>query len=176
MASTLTTTFTLSLGANLTKDRDMGGVATDALALLERIELTTGTGAGKADKLFYDERTINASSSEDLDLVGSLTDTFGDLFSPVRIKALVVKAAPRSGTANTNNVVIGGASATQWAALLGTTGTVTLRPGSILAVCAGSADATGYVCAQGATDLLKVANSSSGTAVTYQIAVVGVSA
>lgn len=172
----LTTTFTLQLGATLTKDRDLGGVATDALAMLERINFITGTGAGKADKLFYDERTLSASQAEDLDLVGNLADTFGDTFSPVRIKSLVVKAAPRSGTANTNNVVIGGASATQWAALLGTTGTVTLRPGSILAVCASEADATGYVCAAGATDLLKVANSSSGTAVTYQIAVVGVSA
>lgn len=172
----LATTFSLSLGATLTKDRDLGGVATDALALAERIELITGTGAGKADKLWYDERTLNASSSEDLDLVGSLSDTFGDLFSPVRIKALIVKAAPRSGTANTNNVVLGAASGTQWAALLGVAGTVTLRPGSIFAVCAGVADATGYVCAAGATDLLKVANSSSGTSVSYQVAVIGASA
>jgi hypothetical protein len=172
----LTTTFTVQLAATLTKARDMGGTASDALALVERINFTTGTGAGKADKLFYDERTLNASASEDLDLVGSLTDAFADSFNPVRIKALVIKAAPVSGTANTNNVVVGGASATQWAALLGTAGTITLRPGSIFAVCASEADATGYVCAAGSTDLLKIANSSSGTSVTYQIAVVGVSA
>lgn len=173
---TLSTTFQLSFVSTLAKARDMGGVATDALNLLERINFTTGTGAGKADKLFYDERPLAASATEDLDLVGSLTDAFGDSFNPVRIKAMAIKAAPVSGTTNTNNVIVGGASATQWAALLGTTGTLTLRPGTVIGFCAGEADATGYVCAAGSTDLLKFANSSGGTGVTYQVAIVGVSA
>ncbi len=172
----LTTEFNLSLVATLTKARDLSIIASDPLSVSERIRYATGTGAGQADRLFYDERTINASSSEDLDLVGSLLDGFGDTYSPVRIKGLWIKAAPVSGTLNTNNVVVGGASATQWAALLGTTGTVTLRPGSVFSVFASEADATGYVCAAGATDLLKVANSSSGTSVTYQIAIIGASA
>lgn len=168
----LTTDLNLSLVATLTKANDLSIIAQDPLAFSQRVQLTSGTAAGQADKLFYDERTITASSSEDLDLVGSLTDTFGATFSPVRIKALIVKA----DAGNTNNVVVGGASATQWAALLGTTGTVTLRPGAVLLAAAGSADATGYVCAAGSTDLLKVANSSSGSSVIYQIIVIGASA
>lgn len=174
----LSTVIDLNITATKTKARDMGVTAQDPLAFAKRIALLTGTGAGQADLAWYDERTINASSSEDLDIVGSLADAFGDTFSPARIKAIAVLAEPydSSATRNTNNVVVGGASATQWAALLGTAGTVTLRPGALFIACAGAADATGYVCAAGSTDLLKVANSSSGSSVTYQIAVIGASA
>jgi hypothetical protein len=172
----LTTVIDVNITASLTKARDLGNTPESPLDFANRISLTTGTGAGQADKLFYDERSISASSSEDLDLVGSLSDDFGDAFSPVRIKAIAVKAAPYSGTANTNNVVVGGAAATQWAALLGAAGTITLRPGSVFIAAAGPLDATGYVCAAGATDLLKVANSGAGTSVVYQIVLIGASA
>jgi len=73
-------------------------------------------------------------------------------------------------------VIVGAAAGTQWAALLGTTGTVTLRPGAFFCMAAGAADATGYVCAAGATDLLKIANSGAGTAVVYDIVIIGASA
>jgi hypothetical protein len=168
----LTTDISLRLLATLSKAADISSTPEATVDFQQRIKLTTGTAAGKADKLFYDSRTLNASATEDLDLVGTLLDQFGDVFSPVRIKALAVLAA----AGNTNNVVVGGASATQWAALLGTTGTVTLRPGAFFCAVAGEADATGYVCAAGATDLLKVANSAGGTSVTYSIIVVGASA
>lgn len=88
------------------------------------------------------------------------------------MKAIVVSAA----AANANNVVVGNAAATAWAALLGATGTVTLRPGAAMAVFAGAADATGYAVGAGATDLLKIANSGAGTGVTYDIVVIGASA
>lgn len=168
----LTTDVSLAVIANLTKAIDLTGPLEYPLDYPVRVQLTSGTAAGQADVMFTDTRTINASSSEDLDLVGALTDAFGTTFSPARVKALVVKAA----AGNTNNVVVGGASATQWAALLGTTGTVTLRPGAFFAAVAGVADATGYVCAAGSTDLLKIANSSSGSSVTYDIVVIGASA
>lgn len=167
----LVTAMNLSITATKTKTLDLTA-PTDPLAINERISLSTGTGAGKADLSWHDTRTLAASGTEDLDLVGTLLDAFGDTFTPVRIKAIWLKAA----AANTNNVVVGGASATQWAALLGTAGTVTLRPGAQFFAAAGEADATGYVCAAGATDLLKVLNSAAGTSVTYSIALIGVSA
>jgi hypothetical protein len=168
----LTTDLSLSVVATLTKTLDLANNPEYPLDYSQKVQLATGTAAGQADVMFTDTRTITASSSEDLDLVGSLTDALGTTFSPARVKALIVKAA----AANTNNVVVGGASATQWAALLGTTGTVVVRPGAFFAAVAGVADATGYVCAAGSTDLLKVANSSSGTSVTYDIIVIGCSA
>lgn len=157
--------------ANYTGTNDLV-TPTASLDYQKRKLLASGTGAGAADRCFSDTRTLAASSSEDLDLVGTLVDAFGTTFSPARIKGLFISAAD----ANTNNVIVGGASATQWAALLGTTGTVTLRPGAFFAVAAGQADATGYVCAAGSTDLLKIANSGAGTSVTYDIVIIGVSA
>lgn len=174
----LETRIELGVLATLTKAADLGGIPKDLLDFSKRIMLRTGTGAGQADKLWYDERTLAASATEDLDFAGVLTDTFGVTFTLARVKALIIVAAPKdpSATQNTNNVVVGGASATQWAALLGTTGTVTLRPGALLVAAAGEADATGYAVAAGSTDLFKVANSAGSTSVTYQIIVIGASA
>lgn len=167
----LTTDIALTVNADLSKTVDLAN-PTQKLRYFQRVQLGSGTGAGNADLLWNDTRTITASSNEDLDLVGSLSDALGTTFSAARIKALVVKAA----AANTNNVIVGAAAATQWAALLGAAGTVTLRPGAMFAAVAGVADATAYVSAGGATDLLRVANSGAGTSVTYDIIVVGVSA
>lgn len=166
----LDTDLNLRLLANLTSQKDLV-LAASPLDYSKRVQLSNGTGVGKADRLFSDQRTLIASATEDLDLVGTLLDDFGATFSPARIKLIYIEAL----AANTNNVIVGAASATQWAALLGTTGTVTLRPGAFFLACAGTADATGYVCAGGATDLLKVANSAAGTSVDYKIVVVGVS-
>lgn len=167
----LTSRITVELAATLTAALDFT-TPSSSVDIRQQFDLASGTGAGQADKIWTDQRTLTASSTEDLDLVGVLTDAFGGTISLARVKAILVRAA----AANTNNVIVGGASATQWAALLGTTGTVTLRPGALFVAAAGVADATGYVTAAGATDLLKVANSSSGTPVTYDIAVIGCSA
>jgi hypothetical protein len=166
----LDTDLNLRILANLTSQKDLA-LAASPLDYSKRVQLTNGTGVGKADRLFSDQRTVALSSSEDLDLVGTLVDDLGVVFSPTRIKMIYVEAL----AANTNNVIVGAAAGTQWAALLGTTGTVTLRPGAFFLACAGVADATGYVCAAGATDLLKVANSGAGTSVDYKIILVGVS-
>lgn len=168
----LTTDFSVSLLATLTTDLDLGPDPSYPLDFSQRVKLATGTGAGNADLLWSDERTLTASSTETLDLVGTLTDAFGATFSPARIKALIVKA----DADNTNNVVLGDAVATTWAALLGTDGTIAVRPGATFAVMCGDADATGYVCAAGSTDSLLVTNSGAGSSVTYQIILVGVSA
>lgn len=168
----LYTDFDLRISTQYSKAADLSGNLSNVLDWRQKFSLTTGVAAGAADKLFYDSRVLTASSTEDLDLVGTLLDGFGDLFSPVRIKALGIKAL----AANSNNVIVGAASATQWAALLGTTGTMTFRPGASMLFVAGAADATGYVCAAGATDLLKVANSGAGTSVTYEIVLIGASA
>jgi hypothetical protein len=169
---TLTSRVKLELSADLSSALDL----TTASAPLKKIFQTLlahGTTAGKADRIWHDERTLAASATEDLDLAGAaLLDPFGAAVVFARIKALVVYAAP----GNTNNVVIGAASSNPWATLLGTTHTLTLRPGTTLAVFAGPADATGYAVTAGTGDLLKVANSAAGTGVTYQMAVLGCSA
>jgi hypothetical protein len=134
--------------------------------------LGSGTGAGNADRLFSDHRTLAASATEDLDLAGALTDAFGATVTFARIKGLVIAASQE----NTNNVVLGAAASNAWATLLNSTGTITLRPGAFMAVGTGEADAIAYAVTASTADQLKVANSGAGTPVTYEIHLLGASA
>jgi len=166
-------TSALSMAATIgqTKALDLTTVS-DPLAFRRAVSLTDGTAAGQADKVFHDRRTLAASAAEDLDLAGVLLDAFGAAITFARVKGLYISAA----AANTNSVVVGAASATQWATLLNAAGTVTLRPGATFGAMAGVADATAYAVAAGTGDLLKVANSAGSTSVTYDIVIVGASA
>ncbi|MFL1904765.1 hypothetical protein ACJWDR_37530 [Streptomyces tauricus] len=148
------------------------GTSRAAQSLSRSLSLSSGTGAGKADRVFSDRRTLAASGTEDLDLAGTLVDAFGAAITFARIKGLVIAAA----AGNTNNVLVGAASGSPWATLLNSTGVVTLRPGAFLAVGTGVADATGYAVTATTADLLKIANSAAGTAVTYDIHIIGASA
>lgn len=139
------------------------------LSYTKQIDLASGVGANQADKLWHDQRTLAASATEDLDLAGVLVDAFGATFTLARVKGLIVAAAP----GNTNNVLIGNATANAWSTLLGATGVATIRPGGLLAVFA--PDATAYAVTAGTGDLLKVANSGAGTGVTYDIVIIGAS-
>ncbi len=161
----------VAAGGTLTAALDLGtGSATQNLA--RSMSLGNGTGAGNADRMFSDRRTLAASGTEDLDLAGVLLDAFGSAVTFARIKGLIIAAA----AGNTNNVVVGAAASTPWATLLNATGTVTLRPGAFLAVGTASTDATGYAVTAGTADLLKVLNSAAGTSVTYDIHIIGTSA
>jgi hypothetical protein len=164
----------IALSANVqqTASRDLGA-ADDTAVLSAALRLTNGTGAGQADRLWSDTRTLAASATEDLDLSGTgLTDAFGTTVTFPKVSAVIVKAAP----GNTNNVVVGAAATNAWATLLNATGTITLRPGAWVAIAVGEADASGYATTAGTGDLLRVANSGAGTAVSFDIIVVGKSA
>jgi hypothetical protein len=164
------------IGATLKGDLSSALDLTTALAthnLSRGTAFDNGTGAGQVDRIFSDTRTLTASSSEDLDLVGTLTDAFGATVTFARIKGILVSAA----TGNTNNVVVGGV-ASGWASLLSpaASGLITLRPGSFFVAGCGAADATGWVVTATTADLLHVANSAGGTSVTYDVVVIGCSA
>jgi hypothetical protein len=166
----LTSSLSIAADASLSAPLDLT-TGTAPLQLRRAVSLASGTGVGKADRVFSDRRTLAASAAEDLDLVGVLLDAFGAAITFARIKGLVISAA----AANTNNVVVGAATA-PWATFLNATGTITLRPGATAAFMAGAADATGYEVTPATGDLLKIANSDAGTPVTYDIVVIGSSA
>ena len=85
---------------------DLASVVADFNSLPKtEITLTPGTSSGNADLIFMDKRTISASSTENLDLAGGLVDPLGATLTFVTVKAIYVKAS----SANTNNVVVGGA-------------------------------------------------------------------
>jgi hypothetical protein len=132
------------------------------------LDFADGAGAGQAQKIFTDTRTLAASASEDLDLNGVLTDAFGASLAFAEIKAIMIKAA----AANTNNITIGGAATNQFVSPFGAgTHTLTLRPGGVLLLVAG--DATGYAVTAGTGDLLKIANAAAGSSITYDIVLIG---
>lgn len=166
----LKSTLAVAASATLTGSTDLASVSSP-LNFSRSLNLASGTGAGKADRLFSDRRTLAASATEDLDLSGALLDALGGAAAFVRIKGLIISASKD----NTNNVVIGAAAANAWASLLNTTGTITLRPGAVAAFMAGATD-TGWSVTAGTGDILKVANSAGSTGVTYDIVVVGDSA
>ncbi len=154
---------------------DLGTLAqaTHQLAIPKVVDLVDGTAAGQANVLWSDTNTLAASANTDIDLAGALTNAIGGTSVFARVKGLYIAAS----AANTNNVVVGAAAATQWLSLIGTaTGTIILRPGASMLVMAGIADATGYTVTAGSADLLRIANSGAGTTVTYDIAIIGCSA
>src|SRR5262245_29934480 len=142
-----------------------------ALAFTRSLSLTSGVGAGQADKVFDDIRTITASGNDDLDLAGVLVDAFGATVTFVKVKGIFVAA----DAGNTNNVVVGNAAATQFVGPFGAaTHTVAIPPGGWFGIC--RSDVTGWAVGAGASDLLRIANSGAGTSVTYSIVILGTSA
>lgn len=133
---------------------------------------TNGEGANQAEVAFTDQRTLSASSSEELDLSGTaLQDAFGIDVAFTSIKVMIITAA----SANTNDVLVGGAASNAWSTWASNaTDEVIIVPGGTLALIA--PDAAGYVVAAGTGDLLRIENSSSGTSVTYDITLIGIEA
>jgi len=132
--------------------------------------ITDGTGANQCQKLFSDTRTIAASGNEDLDLAGTgLQDMLNVNLALTAVKVLYVKAAD----ANTNDVVIKGAASNGFLGPFGAAAhTVTLKPGQFFLVT--NLTASGWTVTAGTGDLLNVANSSSGSSVSYDIIIAGI--
>ena len=162
----------LELLLNVDQSLDSGlSAGSVPVHLTERRTLTNGTGANQADLVYHARRTLVASATEDLDLAGVLVGTFPGALAFVRIKLIYVVAS----SANTNNVILGGASSNAFVNWVGAaTHTVTVRPGGLLVLAA--PDATAYAVTAATGDLLHVANSAGSTSVTYDIVLIGASA
>lgn len=165
----LDTRLKVNLTSNLTGSLDLQSRAAP-LAYAVSKALISGTGANQADKVWADQRTIAASSNDDLDLAGTLTDAFGATVTFARVKMLLVKAADT----NTNNVIVGGASSTFATWVTGTSPAVVVRPGGLLVLAA--SDATAYAVTATSADTLRISNSGAGSTVSYDIVVIGASA
>ena len=125
---------------------------------------SNGTGAGQANMLWHDQRTLGASANEDLDLAGALVSAFGTTITFAAIKGILIVAA----SGNTNNVVVSrpasngvGLFAAASDALAG------LKPGGAFLFTDPSA--AGLAVTAGTGDKLNVANSGAGSSVVYDI-------
>ncbi len=70
---------------------DDGPTTTDNTAWILSDYLGNGTGNDQATMAFQDIRTLAASTTESLDLTGSLRDAFGRLITFTSLKCIVVK-------------------------------------------------------------------------------------
>lgn len=143
-----------------------------ALAPLDisaRTRLDSGTGTGQADVMWTDTRTIAASGTEDIDLKASLLTPLGQAFTPAKLKFILVRAA----SGNTNNVNVT-RSASNGVPFLGAAGDIVpVLPGGHFSW---SAPGAGITVTASTGDLITIANSSSGSSVTYDIVLIGTSA
>ncbi|MFI0897749.1 hypothetical protein [Streptomyces sp. NPDC020983] len=166
----LTTRLAVTLNAVQVSNKDLTSVRAP-IDYAKALTLASGTAAGQADLIFSDTRTLAASASETLDLAGSLVDAIGATLTFARVKGLIVYAAP----GNVNDVVIGGAVSNAFVGpFADATDKIKVRPGGILALFAPAA--TAYPVTAGTGDLLQVANSGAGTAITYDVILIGASA
>ena len=134
-------------------------------------DISDGTAAGEMDILYVDQRTLAASASEDLDLAGGVTDSFGDTLTFVDVRMICVKASAD----NTNDVRVGGTGANAFFSFMRTNADyVVVKPGGVLFLYAPTDP--GYAVTAGSADLLQIANSGGTTSVTYDIYIGGASA
>ncbi|MEP3857289.1 MAG: hypothetical protein ABJM39_09630 [Porticoccus sp.] len=142
--------------------------AKNSIAVNSLLQLLNGTGADQANQAFSDERTLAASTSESLDLAGSLTDAFGASITFTKIKAMLVIADEGNG----DNIEVGGAASNGFASFLGDASDVVLvPPGGLFLLTAPDAD--GFAVTASTGDLLKINNADSGAAGTYTIVLIG---
>jgi len=153
-----------------TNDLGVGTGASIDLGAFVDFSLADGTTVGAADRIFADTRTVNASTNDDVDLAGTLTDSFGATVTFVKVKGIWVRAA----AANTQTFTVGAAPSNGWATMLAAAGVI-MRPGAAFSVLTGAADNTAYGVTAGTGDLLRIANGA-GASIAYDIVIVGTSA
>lgn len=133
--------------------------------------ILNGTAVGQCDLVYaLDDQSIAASSNLDIDLAGSLTDPLGATVVFAKVDAIILVAS----ASNTNNVVIGNAASNQFVGPFGAaTHTLAVRPGGSLTLWASGA---GWSVTAGTGDILRIANSGAGSAVVFDLVILGRSA
>jgi hypothetical protein len=158
--------FLFRLTANLTSALDLTTVSAP-INLSQATNFTNGAGANQVDRVWSDNVTVTASSTQAIDLAGSLTDPFGASLTFVRIKAVFVRAA----AGNTNNVNVVRDATNGVALFLATGDGIPVKPGGMFAWI--DPTAGGVAVTAGTGDLLNIVNSGAGTSVSCDVVILG---
>jgi hypothetical protein len=165
----LATTIYLRLTARHTKTFDL----MTPTGFLEKIvdkAIADGTGAAQADLSWHDIRTLAATSNDDLDLSGVLTDIFGATVAMAKLKMLYIE----NPTTNDGNLEIGAAGTNPIVGFFADiSDKITIKPGGFVLIA--SPTVAGYAVAAGSADVLRVRNAGS-VSVNYTIIAIGTSA
>lgn len=169
----VTATVKGAINATHTRVLDVASASADVRPSFS-VSFSDGAGANAINLEWSDTRTIVASASEEIDLTGStgspavtMTDVYGQTVSFARIKAILVTAS----SGNTNNVNVSRGASNGCTLFLANGDGIQVRPGGAFMWVA--PDATGVAVSGGSSDILTIANSSSGTSVTYTITILG---
>lgn len=145
------------------------GTPTYPFNLSSLLQLTPGTGTGQADLMYAATRTLTASSTANIDLAGVLSDPLGNVLTFGHVKTILVVAS----SANVNDVLLGGAASNTFTGpFADATDIVGVKPGATFLI---TFPGAGWAVTATTGDLLKTANSSSGTSVVFTIFVIGTS-
>lgn len=121
---------------------------------------SNGVGALQANQVYGANRTFSGST-DTLDLLTGLTDSYGTNVTLARVKAIFVL------NTGTSSITIG-AGTDPWATMLNSSGTITLPPGA--GFCAFTPDATGWTTTASTGMNLNLTGTSGQT---YEIAAAG---
>ena len=167
----LKTSLDLKLAATLETALDLSTVRDSLVYALSHV-LPDGAGDGQANLLFHDRRTIagaGGGTNDDLDLAGSLEDSFGGTLTFTAVKLLLIRADADNPAA----LEVGGATAgTVWAPWLADdSDKVSLAAGATLLLVAPAG--AGYAVVPATDDILRIHNPNAADA-SYEIVLVGV--
>ena len=133
-----------------------------------KVSLGDGVGAGQAQRMFSDTRTLASGASESLDLNGAgLLDAFGNAITFTKVKGILIAA----DLANTTVLTIGNVTNGIVSPFLAATGGVIVPPGGMFF--SATPDVTAFGITAATADLLKVANAA-GAAANYDVVLIGV--
>lgn len=162
----VTARISLDIQAKLT---GAAGLATAKvpLSISKELSFAEGTAAvGQTNILYQAQRTLAASTNEDLDLRGVLADALGATVNAAEIVAIYISAA----TGNTNNVNVTRPASNGFAGpFLAAGDGLAIPPGEFILL----TNRNGWAVAAGTGDLLNIANSGGTTGVTYDIVALG---
>ncbi|MFZ5745273.1 MAG: hypothetical protein ACOY7T_12425 [Pseudomonadota bacterium] len=145
-----------------------GGTASLPLNVSNVLSIANGTAADQANAVYVDAFSISASGWLNIDLAGGgLTDRLGNALNFTALKAILLIA----DSTNTNNVVLGNGTNPFVGPFGAGANTLTVEPGGTVLLATRSA--AGWAVAAGSADVLKLANSGGGSAVTGTIVLVG---
>jgi len=123
--------------------------------------LPSGTADGKADIGYSDSRSL-ATTSEELDILNSLTGALGDTIAISELVAVAIVHRSAAGT-----LTVGNATSPITGLFGGPTETIVIQPGGAFIWFAPNA---GLAIGPGTTDKLKI---DASAAINYDIAVIG---
>lgn len=153
----------LSINSVLESAADLGNLTYES-RVSKVIKFTPGVSTiAQADLMWADSRSLAASTSEDIDLSGGVSDVFGVALSFAEVTSIFVE------NTGTSTITVGGAASNGFIGPFGAAAhTITIPAGDIVLL----TNMNGWAVTAGTGDILKVL-SGAGSTGTYNIVVIG---